>query len=374
MTYRRRSPADGGVRVVLPDGRVVDNSVVVPYNPALSFRYQCHLNTEICTSLGSIKYLFKYITKPADHLSVRLSANGTVDGLPGRDEVTEYIDGRYVTPPEAIWRIMGFETFEKSHTIYRLPIHLPGQQRVVHGGNRESAAAALERNSRTQLTAFFELNLASEVSQAYLYHEMPMHYTWNERDRRWAPRRQGGGRTLGRMYSAHPACGERFYLRLLLTHVRGSASFEDLRTMNGQLHDSFQAACRAHGLLHDDQEWIVFFQGAVITDTPNQLRRVFVFLLRENGIGNAAEIWQEFKDYFSEDFAYRRRQREHLAGVTETAGVTAVDHDLALREMYSRLPSSGSGYGLPACPPRNPASEENMAIPQTWSVEEQEQL
>lgn len=36
--YRRRSPANGGVELELPDGRVVDNRWVIPYNPYLTTR------------------------------------------------------------------------------------------------------------------------------------------------------------------------------------------------------------------------------------------------------------------------------------------------------------------------------------------------
>ena len=47
--YRRRAPVDGGRTVDCPKTRrVIDNSWIVPYNPFLSMRYNCHINTEIC--------------------------------------------------------------------------------------------------------------------------------------------------------------------------------------------------------------------------------------------------------------------------------------------------------------------------------------
>ena len=42
---------------------VIDNSWVVPYNPVLLLRFECHLNVEIITTVGVMKYLFKYINK-----------------------------------------------------------------------------------------------------------------------------------------------------------------------------------------------------------------------------------------------------------------------------------------------------------------------
>ena len=56
------------------------------------------------------------------------------------------------------------------------------------------------------------------------------------------------------MYFASPNCGERFYLRLLLTIVKGPKSFQSLRTVDNVVHDIFKLACVAMGLLENDEE------------------------------------------------------------------------------------------------------------------------
>ena len=38
---------------------MVDNTWVVPYNPWLLLKYNCHINVEICCSIKSVKYLYK---------------------------------------------------------------------------------------------------------------------------------------------------------------------------------------------------------------------------------------------------------------------------------------------------------------------------
>jgi hypothetical protein len=47
-------------------GFVFDNRWVVPYNPYLTMRYQCHINVEVCNSITAVKYLYKYVYKGHD--------------------------------------------------------------------------------------------------------------------------------------------------------------------------------------------------------------------------------------------------------------------------------------------------------------------
>ena len=46
--------------------------------------------------------------------------------------------------------------------------------------------------------------------------------------------------------------GERYYMRLLLNHVTGPTSFDDLKTVNGVQSSMFQEAALLHGLLEGD--------------------------------------------------------------------------------------------------------------------------
>jgi hypothetical protein len=55
--YRRR---DNGITASV--GKYdVDNQWVVPYNPYLLMKYNAHINVEVCATVKSIKYLFKYV-------------------------------------------------------------------------------------------------------------------------------------------------------------------------------------------------------------------------------------------------------------------------------------------------------------------------
>ena len=81
------------------------------------------------------------------------------------------------------------------------------------------------------------------------------------------------------MYSISPTQFEPFYLRLLLLHVRGATSYENLRTVDGIIYDSFSAACLVLKLIEDDEEWINAMEEATLWMMPGRLRLLFVRIL-----------------------------------------------------------------------------------------------
>ena len=68
-------------------------------------------------------------------------------------------------------------------------------------------------------------------------------------------------------------------MRMMLNFVKGSTSFESIRTVNGVIYPTFKAACYALGLLDDDKEWIDCLMEASIWATRNELRHLFVMIL-----------------------------------------------------------------------------------------------
>ena len=62
------------------------------------------------------------------------------------NEVQNYIDARYVSAPEAMWRLLKNKMHNRSHTVIRLPVHLPGRQRIIfEEGNEEQALYYAQR-------------------------------------------------------------------------------------------------------------------------------------------------------------------------------------------------------------------------------------
>ncbi|XP_030066701.1 uncharacterized protein LOC115475101 [Microcaecilia unicolor] len=120
--YRRR---DNGVGT-LSHGKIINNTWVVPYNPFLLLKYNSHINVEVCASIKSVKYLFKYVYKGHDCANVLITEHKTSQ----HDEIKTFTDSRYVTAPEAAWRLNAFEMHHQTHTIQRLEVHLPDEQSI----------------------------------------------------------------------------------------------------------------------------------------------------------------------------------------------------------------------------------------------------
>ena len=191
-------------RLIHKNRKQLHNGFIVPHNPYLLVKYDCHINVEICSTSMAVKYLYKYMNKGSDRIST------TFEGAVV-DEIQNHLDSRYITPPEACWRIFGFGLHENSHAVERLPIHLENHQNVTfqEGANAEELEDALERSSITKLTAFFSLCLTDNFAKTLLYHQVPEHYTWDQRRKCWK-RRVNQCKTIGRMHMVNPGAGERF--------------------------------------------------------------------------------------------------------------------------------------------------------------------
>eukprot|EP00112_Aurelia_sp_Birch-Aquarium-sp1_P020718 Seg540.7 transcript_id=Seg540.7/GoldUCD/mRNA.D3Y31 product="ATP-dependent DNA helicase PIF1" protein_id=Seg540.7/GoldUCD/D3Y31 len=294
--YRRRNRFITNVR-----GHNVNDSFVVPYNPTLLQKYDCHINVEICSSIKSVKYIFKYIHKGYDctHLEIR-------EGLMHHDEILEYLNAQYLGPHEAYFKINGHTLHHMSHSVERLAVHLPLQQNVYFREGQEERA--LEINQNTTLTAWFELNNRDPEAREYLYHDIPEHYTLDRRAKKWK-KRQRAAKIYSRMYQIQPSQPEKFSLRMLLLHCSGALSFQDLRTVEGHEYPTFQDAARAMGLLQDDTELHRCLEEAHIMQMPRQMRALFATILLFNPPSDPHQLFLDFQDAMSEDFVNAERRR-----------------------------------------------------------------
>ncbi|XP_074289266.1 uncharacterized protein LOC141614421 [Silene latifolia] len=170
--YRRRQ---NGRNDVVRTARL-DNRWVVPYNPFLLAKYDCHLNVEVCSTIKAIKYLYKYVYKGHDQVCFTVE-----DGNEQRDydEITTFQSARWISPPEAVWRIFRFCMDEIHPNVVPLQVHLPNMQPVLFRPYERLQNIADDDNRKiTMLTAFFERNQTDA-------------YARQKDEKLWLPRRKG---------------------------------------------------------------------------------------------------------------------------------------------------------------------------------------
>jgi hypothetical protein len=95
---------------------------VVCHSKYLIWKYRCHINVESIPSVKAIKYIYKYVYKGHDRITMEF---GTCS-----DEIKQYLDACYVSSCEAHWRLYMFAMQEHHPTIVCLQVRLPNHQPV----------------------------------------------------------------------------------------------------------------------------------------------------------------------------------------------------------------------------------------------------
>ncbi|XP_074377792.1 uncharacterized protein LOC141719320 [Apium graveolens] len=215
---------------------------------------------------------------------------------------------RYISACEACWRIFQFGINYRYPAVERLPFHLPNEHTVIFEESRcIENVLNMPGIEKTKFTELLETNRKHEDARSLTYAKFPQHWVWNSKCKLWTKQKKGNA--VGRIYFAHPSSGERFYMRMLLNFIKGSTSFECIRTINGVTYPTFNAACYALGLLDDDREWIDCLSEAAVWATGNELRNLFVTMLVFCQVSNVPELWKSHSTILSEDMLYLQRKR-----------------------------------------------------------------
>ncbi|XP_021986331.1 uncharacterized protein LOC110882676 [Helianthus annuus] len=207
----------------------LNNGYVVPYTSFLLRKYQAHINVEWCNQSGATKYLFKYINKGPNRVTIAVNNENSAEPnvndqneQPNVDEIEQFYDCRYISACEAAWRIFKYDIQYRFPAIERLPFHLQNEQCVTYEDDSDLCDVINKPSVGTSI--------------------------------RWVGRQKRG--SVGRIHYVPPSLGECYYLQILLNKVIGPTSFEDIRTVNGQVYPSYEEACFALGLLDDDKEYV----------------------------------------------------------------------------------------------------------------------
>lgn len=320
---RRRSPSEGGnISKIYYQNHpyIVDNGWVVPYSPLLLSIFRCHINVECVRTIQTIKYLLGYHFKGEDLASI--------EGVSEDDEITLYASRRYISAVMAVWRFYEKRTIRMSPSVLQLGVHLQGEQPCRYKPTKEGAKQTLVDNAITPLMDYFNANscpIRGTVARRLLFEDFPKKFVWDKKDKFWKLRQKGD--QIGRVVNIHPRSSETFHLRLLLKHrkgkfsstniteiysdiiqIQGMTSFQSLRTVNGQMYDTYKAACVELDLCEDDKQWHACLTEANEYAFPRQIRHLFCNILVNCFPTDPKKLFHEFKACMSEDFRHKRNK------------------------------------------------------------------
>lgn len=338
--YRRRPP-EVGAPPVIHKGRVVDNRWVVPYSPYLLLKYDAHINVEVCCSVSSVKYLYKYVYKGPDRaMTCVCGENDAIDV----DEIQNFQDARCIGACEACWRIFEFHLYERSPPVEALCVHLPNEHQTLlaEGGSEAEIARRQERAAalpaKTMLTDYFRYVVAGGGDddddddapwKRLTYSDFASYYRY-DRNSGWQLRVRcrpddvgvnPQNVTVSRVHYKHPSAGEVFYLRLLLCKVAGEEIRDTARRCGCDGFEALKAgaatykeACEARGLLATDREWDNTLHDAASMQMPRQMRDLFVTLLVFNHPTDPTTLFETHFRAMGDDMLDVALGRQHTNG------------------------------------------------------------
>ncbi|KAL3068642.1 hypothetical protein niasHS_016746 [Heterodera schachtii] len=246
----------------------IDNSYVIPYNKFLSAKFKSHINVEFVAGDGCTKYVCKYVMKGADMCFVQVSKEGFDEKALRYDEFHQIRLTRHITSVEAFMSIYGVPLVQRSHKVTELDVHGPEGHRIaIEEGEEEEAAIAEEKRVErgdertTQLTSYFTFNrkrkIDGEASLKLTYATCFKKLFYDLQKREWKPyiQHELAGQTLCRLKTVSPSNLELLAIRQLLFAVEDPTDWNDLRTFNERLHNTFIDAAKARGLMVDNILW-----------------------------------------------------------------------------------------------------------------------
>ena len=335
--YKR--PKEGPIAV--KNGFPFDSRWVVPHNRYLLLRYGSHINVEYTASLGTLRYQFKYMNKGNDLTTVKLMSKE--DGQ-GRNEIDEFVNARYIDAHLAMWRMIDGPIVSRFPAVVRLAVHEEGKQFVTFKPGQ--AKATVEDPKGTTLTAWLAFNRDNanhRIAKETTYLEFPEKFVFNHSTKMWKARANidaidnGDEKVscIGRLNAVTRSSDDRYYLRMLLHHQKGCKTFEDIRTVQDQIHDTYKAAAFALGLLMDDNEHVYALDEAWHSGkSAERLRNLFAIQLVHCEISNPVAIYDAFKDFLFDDIMHDMGDAE-LTAHAEIVGLGRLDD--ILQDMGSSL-------------------------------------
>nr|GEY99683.1 DNA helicase [Tanacetum cinerariifolium] len=151
------------------------------------------------------------------------------------DEIQNYVDGHFICPFEARWRI--FPIHCRESVVQILNVHLENEQRVTfRRRDRLDIIVNVPEKKKTTLTKWYVYNNENTDGRHLTYLDIPSEFI-------------------------------------------GCKTPTEVRTINGYVLPTYKAACEALGLLGDDKEWDIALEQSTISASSAEVRTFFAQIL-----------------------------------------------------------------------------------------------
>ncbi|CAJ2663091.1 unnamed protein product [Trifolium pratense] len=244
----------------------------------------------------------------------------------------DYASCRDIILEKQFGRLKRIDEFHPSYLAYQYPLIFPyGEDGFRRGTKlREDAHVQITKKNRLTIMDWLSFRIQTRQDEAQtllssrkLFQEFLVDgYTMMESERlSWITNNQSKLRVskyrkLNDENNAGGKQGKRevFYLRMMLTVVKGPTSYEDIRTVKGTLYDTFREACFASGFLGDDKEYIEAIKEAHKWGSGVYLRKLFITLLLANTMDRPRHVWDKTKHLLADGILYDQRRLANNRG------------------------------------------------------------
>ncbi|CAN7018127.1 unnamed protein product, partial [Brassica oleracea var. botrytis] len=224
-----------------------------------------------------------------------------------RNEIQDYIEARYLSACESMWRTFAFHMHKRKPSVEKLIIHLEGEHNItVKSTDNVGRVIHKPGIEKTMFTGWMVLCRRSVFARTLTYVQIPEYFVWNNSAKVWTEHKKG--KTIGRVITVHPSAGDRYYLRVLINKIKGPRSYDELKTYNDVKYPDFKSVCHARGYLDNDVEWLESMSEGARTASPYQLRDMFVTFLNNRFVASPKGLWEHSWKSMSEDILHKRQR------------------------------------------------------------------
>jgi len=234
-----------------------DDLKVVSYNPDLLLDWQGHVNVECSVTSRSVLYLYRYLYKGKKQSKATVTVRD--EDIKG-DEIKLHIRGRYLCAMDAMWRVLGYETYPSCKpSVSTVKVMMPDA--VDYHTNKDKFCDMSVYFSRPSILQ--ELTMVQFFTSYTYYKQVPKNLSKlqnnvngyftikhpKSRTRMYICRRQYSDCII-RLQNLYINSGDIWFLRLIMLSVPCS-SFVEARTCGDIVFSCYQTAAVARRLVTD---------------------------------------------------------------------------------------------------------------------------